>query len=132
MLARFGALAGLAVGVAFLSVVSLAQQPPAAPAGKDGKAIFLAYKCNSCHTMQALGIARKKVEGEEEEGKKKPPDLSSVGLERKAAWMQKFLLKQETIDGEHHRRKFKGTDQELQTLTTWLETQKAPKKKGSK
>src|SRR5262249_53887447 len=137
MLARIGALTGLVVGVGIFSVASLAQQPaqPAAPKGaKDGKSIFLENRCNSCHTIQAQAITRKKVEGEDEDkekDKKKPPDLSSVGLERKAPWMQKFLMKQETIDGEHHRKKFKGSEQDLQTLTAWLETLKAPKK-GSK
>jgi hypothetical protein len=38
-------------------------------------------------------------------------------------------MKTETIKGDKHPRKFRGTDAELKTLATWLESQKAPKKK---
>src|SRR5215204_6355290 len=105
------------------------------PAGPDGKALFTATanKCNTCHSITAAGIEKKKAEASaadaKEKSDKKPPDLSSVGLERKADWMGKFLMKTETIKGEKHPRKFRGTDAELKTLATWLEAQKAPKKK---
>ena len=105
------------------------------PAAPDGKALFTgtANKCNTCHSLTAAGIEKKKAEPSAEESKeksdKKAPDLSSVGLERKADWIGKFLMKTEAIKGEKHSRKFRGTDAELKTLATWLETQKAPKKK---
>jgi len=105
------------------------------PAAPDGKALFTgtANKCNTCHSLTAAGIEKKKAEPSAEESKeksdKKAPDLSSVGLERKADWIGKFLMKTEAIKGEKHPRKFRGTDAELKTLATWLEAQKAPKKK---
>ena len=105
------------------------------PAAPDGKALFTgtANTCNTCHTITAAGIEKKKAEPSAEETKekseKKPPDLSSVGLERKADWIGKFLMKTETIKGDKHPRKFRGTDAELKTMATWLEAQKAPKKK---
>ena len=105
------------------------------PAAPDGKALFTgtANKCNTCHTVTAAGIEKKKAEpsaeASKEKSEKKPPDLSSVGLERKAEWIGKFLMKTETIKGDKHPRKFRGTDAELKTLATWLEAQKAPKKK---
>ena len=101
-------------------------------AAPDGKQIFLTNKCNTCHTITAQKIEKKKAEdaeAEKEKSDKKPPDLSSVGLERKADWIGKFLMKTETIKGDKHPRKFRGTEAELKTLSTWLETQKAPKKK---
>jgi mono/diheme cytochrome c family protein len=106
--------------------------PAAAP--KDGKAIFLENKCNTCHTIQAAGIEKRKAAGAEaeeakEKSKVKPPDLSSVGLERKADWIGKFMMKTEAIKGEKHPRKFRGTEPELKVLASWLEAQKAPKKK---
>lgn len=130
----------LLLGTTFLFAALAAHgDTPAAP---DGKQIFLTNKCNSCHTVQALGIEKKKSEDAEEAKKKtedaeeakaksenKPPDLSSVGLERKADWISKFLMKTETIKGEKHPRKFRGTEAELKTLASWLEGQKAPKKK---
>jgi mono/diheme cytochrome c family protein len=99
----------------------------------DGKALFTSNKCNTCHTLTAAGIEKKKAEASAEDAKeksdKKAPDLSSVGLERKADWIGKFLMKTETIKGDKHPRKFRGTDAELKTMATWLEAQKAPKKK---
>jgi mono/diheme cytochrome c family protein len=95
-----------------------------------GQAVFIKYRCRSCHTIEALGIEKKVAEGEEEEPtpkKKKPPDLSGVGLKHNAAWMTGWLLKKETIEGEHHMKKFRGTQKELATLTAWLETMKTKK-----
>ena len=105
----------------------------------DGKDLFLAAKCNTCHSVTAAGIEKKKPTAEEtaeaksaDKDEKKPPDLSSVGLEKKADWIAKFLTKKETLDGEKHKKLYKGTDEELKTLSAWLEAQKAPKKKGGK
>jgi len=104
----------------------------------DGKDLFLAAKCNTCHSITAAGIDKKKpTEAEAAEAAKtadkdakKPPDLSSVGLDKKADWIAKFITKKETLDGEKHKKLYKGTDEELNTLSTWLGSQKAPKKKG--
>lgn len=119
----------VAIGAA--AAAAFAEQA-AAPPARDGKAIFLENKCNNCHTVAALKIEKKGTEEEASEGKVKPPDLSSVGLERKADWMGRFLMKKETIDGEKHKKLWKGSEADLKTLTAWLETQKAPKKKGAK
>ena len=119
----------LLLGTTFLFAALVARgETPAAP---DGKHIYLTNNCNTCHTVQAAGIEKKKADPAEEKDKsdKKAPDLSSVGLERKADWIGKFLMKTETIKGDKHPRKFRGTEAELKTLSTWLEGQKAPKKK---
>ena len=118
---------------AWIASVAVAQDKPAVGA-KDGKALFLENKCNTCHTVKAAGIEKRKAAAAEpaeakEKSDKKPPDLSSVGLERKADWMGKFLMKLESIKGEKHSRKFRGTDAELKTVTEWLAVQKAPKAK---
>lgn len=99
---------------------------PAAAKGPDAKPTFLKYKCNSCHSIDAVQIAKKAVEGEETT-KLKPPDLSSVGLEKKADWIVLFLTKKEKLEGEFHPKKFRGTGSELKNLAAWLETMKAPK-----
>ena len=118
--------------------LALAQDEKKAPDGKD---LFLAAKCNSCHSVTAAGIEKKKPTAEEaaaaakekpDPNAKKPPDLSSVGLDKKADWISKFITKKETLDGEKHKKLYKGTDEELKTLSTWLGEQKAPKKKGAK
>jgi len=119
-------LTAAALACAVLVAAAAAQDKPAA-AAKDGKTLFLDNKCNTCHTIQVQSIPKKKAEptdAKEEKSEKKPPDLSAVGLERKAPWMSKYLMKTEAIKGEKHGRKFRGTEAELTTLTTWLETLK--------
>ena len=120
----------LLAGSCLFGALAARGDTPAAPA-TDGKGIFLSNKCNTCHTITAQSIEKRKAEASDEKEKsdKKPPDLSSVGLERKAEWIGKFLMKTETIKGDKHPRRFRGTEAELKTLATWLEAQKAPKKK---
>jgi cbb3-type cytochrome oxidase cytochrome c subunit len=131
--------AGLLVAVAW-GVVSADDAAPAKEA--PGKAIYLKYSCNSCHTMAAQSIEKKasssegeaaatkeaaasKEEGEESSSsKKKAPDLSAVGTEREAEWIVKYLQKLETIKEKKHMKKFKGTSEELTQLAAWLAEQK--------
>jgi mono/diheme cytochrome c family protein len=119
----------LLLGSTFLFAAMAAQgDTPTVPAGKQ---VFLSSKCNTCHTVQAQSIEKRKAEASDEKEKsdKKAPDLSSVGLERKTEWIGKFLMKTESIKGEKHPRRFRGTEAELKTLSAWMEAQKAPKKK---
>ena len=53
----------------------------------DGKDLFLAAKCNTCHSVTAAGIEKKKPTAEEtaeaksaDKDEKKPPDLSKFLL----------------------------------------------------
>src|SRR5271157_4169207 len=81
-----------------------------------GKAIFLQYKCNKCHTIESQGVER---DGKPPEGKQ-PPDLSGVGLKHDADWLHKWLSKEVEQNGKKHIKKFTGTDDEFTTLTHWL------------
>lgn len=92
----------------------------------EGKKIFLENKCQSCHSVQTAQIVRKTEDTESTE--LKPPDLSGVGLEHKAEWLMRYLQKKEKLDGEKHPKRFRGNDEELGTLTKWLETLKTDKK----
>ena len=104
-----------------------------------GQKLFLDNKCTQCHGIDALKISKAKADKEEEEeasegGKKvDPPDLSDVGKDKDhdAAWFSKWLMKEEKIEGRKHKKKFKGTPEELKTVSEWLTTLKydAPKKK---
>jgi Cytochrome c len=108
--------------VAALSGISWAAKPP------DGKPTFMKYKCNSCHSIEAVGVMKKAAPDEgESTSKMKPPDLSDVGLKKKADWIALFMQKKEKLEGELHPKKFRGTDSELKTLTAWLETMKTEK-----
>ena len=132
------------VALAFAAAAGAQEAKP------DGKTLFLDKKCNTCHTLKALGIqkrtaaaekaagaekgekAEKAEKGEAAGAKVKTHDLSSVGLDLKADWMTKFLKRMEAAkDGKKHLI-FKGTDDELATITAWLEEQKAPKSEAVK
>ena len=94
-----------------------------------GQTIFLKYRCKSCHSIKALGIEKKTEEGDQEaaevaESKDKPPDLSGIGVEHNADWFGKWLLKKQMKDGKTHKKKFRGTETELKTLTEWIATLK--------
>ena len=123
-----------AVACALLIGVAGAQDKSAPSGAKDGKALFLENKCNTCHTIKTAGIEKRKAAGAEatdakEKSDKKAPDLASVGLERKAEWIAKYLMKTEAIKGEKHTRKFRGSEADLKVVAAWLESQKAPKAK---
>jgi hypothetical protein len=115
---------------ALLYGVAAADQPaPAADPAKGkagpGQNVFTKYRCSSCHSVESHGIKKKATSSETEEtGSVKPPDLSGVGVERDAAWITKFLQKEEKIEGKLHPKKFRGTAPELQKLTAWLVTLK--------
>lgn len=79
----------------------------------DGKAVFEANKCNKCHSIEAAQI-------EKASDKIKAPDLSHVGKAHDAAWIGKWVKKEETLKGKKHMIMFKGTDEELAALTSWL------------
>ncbi len=99
-----------------------------AQGGADGKKIFLDNKCNACHSITALSITVKKSD-DEEKSEKEPPDLSGVGIERNADWITKYLMKKESIKGEKHLKKFKGSEGDLAVLAQLLETLKTKPKK---
>ena len=83
--------------------------------GVDAKKVFEAQKCNMCHTVTSAGITSKK---------KDAVDLSSVGSTYKADFLTKYLKKDVKIKDAAHKATYKGTDEELASLTKWLESLK--------
>lgn len=119
-----------ATGAFFLSVfggvvlLSMAVASSPAPAladsgGMDGKAIFLAQKCDLCHSVPTAGIEAK-MKSEKMRG----PDLVNLGAERDAAWLKQYLKKEVDLDGKKHGKAFTAGDAELDTLVAWLLDQK--------
>ncbi len=90
-----------------------------APVADDAEAkrIFSEYKCNTCHTLKAKGIA---LTGEPDEDGKDAPDLSKAGEKRDKKWIASYLLKKKEIDGEKHKKRFSGSKAELKAIATWL------------
>lgn len=88
-----------------------------------GQEVFLAQKCNLCHSIEALGIEkRSKSENAATQG----PDLSTVGDRHAPEWIASYLKKEETLNDEEHKKRFRGTDEELQALVDWLGGMKSP------
>jgi mono/diheme cytochrome c family protein len=90
----------------FLSIAAQAQDKKA----ETGKDVFQNLKCGMCHA----------VESEKLTTKGKAPDLSTIGTTKKADWIAKYLKKEEKLNDKAHAMAFKGTDEELKTLSTWL------------
>jgi mono/diheme cytochrome c family protein len=91
----------------------------AEPAKLDGKQIFLAQKCNLCHSVSSAGIERT-VKSEKVAG----PDLTNLAAKQDAATLTKFLKKTAEIDGKKHGKTFTGSEDELAAVISWLQQQK--------
>lgn len=108
-----------------------------------GLTLFKKGGCNECHSISAIGVAKetkKKAEpaasasteakkettepadaaSTEAKKKKEAPDLSGVGLEKDAKWISAFINKEETLNGEKHEKRFKGTEADRRTLAMFL------------
>jgi mono/diheme cytochrome c family protein len=111
-----GILLAVATGLALVAVVSLtpATTPTYAEDAPAGQAVFMAQKCNTCHSVQAAGIEAKM------KGKMAGPDLSKVTQERDAEWITGYLHKEVDLDGKKHGKQFTGSDEELKALIDWL------------
>jgi mono/diheme cytochrome c family protein len=85
----------------------------------DGKAIFLAQKCNMCHMVSSAGI-----EATTKSEKMKGPDITDNAAKEDAAVLIKFLRKQGDLNGKKHTKAFTGSDEELGALIAWMQKQK--------
>ena len=102
-------------------VTALAMGPlvePAAAAELDGKQIFLAQKCNLCHTVSSAGI-----EATVKSEKLKGPDLAGLAAKQDARLLTDFLHKKVAINGKKHGKDFTGSDAELAAVISWLQKQ---------
>lgn len=88
----------------------------------DAPALFKEFKCNNCHKWSAQNIdVNKSKEEEEETGGKEPPDVSKLDPEIKkmsdpVSFLKEYLTKKETLHKKKHKKAFKGSDAELDTL----------------
>lgn len=96
--------------IGFINIKAQAAEEP------KGKILFKENKCVGCHAIETQGFIKK--------GKASAPDLSNVGNKLKAEFIYKYLKKEEKQNDEKHPISFKGSDEELTTLTEWLVTLK--------
>ena len=104
-------------GVAAILVAAVLSAGPARADDPAGQQAFLANKCNLCHSVDKLEIARTSTSD-----KMKGPDLSTTGDDLDLEWAVKFLKKEVELEGSLHKKEFKGTDEELQQIVQWLGT----------
>ncbi len=82
----------------------------------DGKQIFLAQKCDSCHMVSSAGI--------ESKSKTMKADLTGRLADRDATAIADMLRKKGNMkSGKPHLKAFTGTDEELGALIAWLQKQ---------
>jgi len=87
----------------------------------DGKKIFLAQKCDMCHSIAAAQIkATSKI---------KAPDLTGLATKTDATLLSRFLRRDVDIKGKKHLKPFTGSDEEVGALIAWLQKQTAAAKK---
>jgi len=103
-----------------LTVVSLMAAFSAVTYGEDeaaeaGQQLFLAQKCNTCHAVSTVGIEAK-AKSESMRG----PDLINLAGERTPEWLAQYLRKEIQLDDADHKREFKGTPEELDSMVSWL------------
>jgi cytochrome c5 len=80
--------------------------------GADGKQVFLDQKCNMCHAVSKADIAPT-VKSEKMQG----PDLA--GFSKDVAEVAPYLKGEVERDGVKHKKKYTGSDEDLQTILTW-------------
>ena len=90
----------------------------AAPAKLDGKAIFLAQKCNLCHDVSSAAIT-----ATVKSAAMKGPDLTGKASKRDATVLNNYLRKKADIEGKKHKKEFSGSDEEIGALIAWLQKQ---------
>ena len=88
-------------------VNAIAQEKPIDPIK-----MFTDKKCNSCHSINVIGIAKTNE-------KSRAPDLSNV-YEKGPDFLTKYLKKEAEINGKKHGIAWHGTEDELKAMVGWL------------
>jgi cytochrome c5 len=107
----------LTVLVFVVLLAALYSSAGSAATGPDGKAIFMAQKCNMCHSVSTAGI-----EATTKSATMKGPDL--VNVKTDAADIVKFLHKETVMNGKKHPKDAKLPDADMKALVDWILAQK--------
>lgn len=81
----------------------------------DGKSAFIDAKCGSCHSIESEGISAT-VKSESMKG----PDLDGIGDQRDADWIASYLKREVKVDDKQHRSSWRGSDEALAAIASWL------------
>ncbi len=106
----------LLTAAAAVAILALAVPTTLAEEGGDAEELFVeTHKCQMCH-----GVAAVEIEAKTSSDKMKGPDLSGYTSDKDLAEIAAYARKEADIDGKQHKKGFKGTDEELQTILDWL------------
>jgi hypothetical protein len=84
-----------------------------------GAEAYTAAKCNMCHAVASADIAAT-VKSDTMKG----PDLGGYKYEGDSAELLSFLGQETTPDGVKHKKKWAGTQADLDAMLAWLGEQK--------
>ena len=110
---------GLVLCFFCFSGAALIAEPAATPTVEDGKKTYVNH-CGECH-----GVKVAEIKPTTKNAKDKGSDLTGIGEKFQAEWIKKYVKEEEHLGGKSHKKKFKGSDEELQVLVDWLLEQKA-------
>lgn len=114
------------VGIVFILTFILSAQETTI--SKDGKTVYFEAKCNTCHAISSL-----EIEAKNKSASNKAPDLSKVEIKYDKSFLKKYLHKEESINEKKHPVAYKGTDEDLETLLSFilsLQPQKQPQQEN--
>jgi len=110
-------------------LVGIVTSAPGGAEGEDvpvGRAVFLEAKCNVCHAVPAAGIEAKTTSEKMRGPILGGALLDDVTFEDVAAYLRKLAER----GGAKHKKEFKGSDEELQSILDWLATLEAAAAEG--
>ena len=110
---------GLALCFFVFTGAALTVEPIATPALEDGKEAYVKH-CGECHGVKVARISPTTKNADD-----RGSDLTGIGEKYQSDWLKKYVMEEEELDGKSHKKKFKGSDEELQVLVDWLLEQKA-------
>ena len=110
------AIFGAPLLLALILPVLAVPQPAQAAGEPPGQLVFMAQKCNMCHSIPSANIVRT-TKSDKVAGQDLPGDLA----DKPASFFVQFLKKEvPNNEGNKHKKDWKGTDAELQQLADWL------------
>ena len=79
----------------------------------DGLTLFIAQKCNMCHSVPEVDVAAlvksKKMRGPDMPAESHEPD-----------WIVRYLKREVQLNDKDHKKEFKGTEEELKAIVAWI------------
>lgn len=99
--------------IAFVVLVVIAQEKTFDE--ELAKSKFIEAKCNTCHAFSHLGI-----EAKNKSASNKAPDFCNFKIKYDKDFLIKYLKKEEAINNKKHPVAFKGSDEDLDLISSLL------------